>query len=134
MNDSQSSDVSAKYSQTAGRNLAELIDLTALPGVPCPCGIARRALADRADFPGTLHLTSISSDAQTHYHREHTEVYVVLSCEADAQMELDGQLHALRPKMTVVIPPNVRHRASGTMEVLIISLPNFDPADEHFDD
>lgn len=133
MNDSNRPDAEVQTSAPAGRQGPELIDLTALPGVPCPCGIARRALADRDDFPGTLHLTSISSNAKTHYHRQHSEVYVVLSCDEDAQIELDGQRHALRPKMTVVIPPNVRHRAIGNMEVLIISLPNFDPDDEHFD-
>ena len=110
-----------------------LVDLTELPGVACPCGIARRAFAQREDFPGTVHLTQIDRTAQTHFHTEHTEVYVILECESDAAIELDGRLHAIHPKTTVLIPPGVRHRAVGKMEVLIICLPKFDEADEHFD-
>lgn len=112
---------------------AEVVDLTALPGVACPCGTARRGFADRDDFPGTIHLTQIDRSARTHYHTEHTEVYVVLSCDADAAIELDGVLHPVRPKTSILIPPGTRHRAVGCMEVMIVCLPKFDPDDEHFD-
>lgn len=112
---------------------AELVDLPSLPAVECPCGLARRALADRPEFPGTVHLTEISRDALCHYHREHTEVYVVLTCEPGAAIELDGKRHAVHPQMSILIPPGVRHRACGQMTVLIICTPNFDPDDEHFD-
>ena len=110
-----------------------VVDLTTLPGIACPCGTARRGFGDRDDFPGTVHLTPIERSARTHYHVEHTEVYVILECEADAAIELNGQIHAVRPKMSVLIPPGTRHRAIGEMEVLILSLPKFDSADEHFD-
>ncbi|MCA9140404.1 MAG: cupin domain-containing protein [Planctomycetales bacterium] len=110
-----------------------VIDLTSLPGVACPCGTARRAFADRADFPGTVHLTQIDRFAETHYHTEHTEVYVVLECDEDAAIELNGNLHPVRPKTSVLIPPGTRHRAVGQMQVLIVCLPKFDGADEHFD-
>ena len=33
----------------------------------------------------------------------------------------------------LLIPPGVRHRAIGEMTVLIVVIPKFDPADEHFD-
>lgn len=56
----------------------EIVDFNQLPGVPCPCGTARRALADVADFPGTIHVTSISTEARRHYHRRLTEVYYFL--------------------------------------------------------
>ena len=115
------------------RAAAELVDLTSLPGVDCPCGIARRAFADRDDFPGTVHLTAIEQDAKTHYHRSHTEVYVILECGDDAAIELDGTRHPVHPKMSILIPPGVRHRAVGRMQVLILCLPKFDPQDEHFD-
>jgi mannose-6-phosphate isomerase-like protein (cupin superfamily) len=110
-----------------------VIDLTELPAVDCPCGTARRALATRDDFPGTLHLTEIAADARPHYHLEHTETYLVLECEADAAIELDGRTVPVRPLTAVVIPPGTRHRAVGVMRVAIICTPNFDPADEHFD-
>ena len=110
-----------------------VLDLTELTGVACPCGTARRAFADRNDFPGTIHLTQIDHAARTHYHTDHTEVYVVLECEDDAAIELDGDLHPVRPKTSILIPPGTRHRAIGQMEVLIVCLPKFDPLDEHFD-
>ncbi|MGB7327878.1 MAG: cupin domain-containing protein [Rubripirellula sp.] len=112
---------------------AEVVDLLCLPPTPCPCGIARRAFADRDEFPGTVHLTQITKDARQHYHRDHTEVYVVLSCQADACIELDGVATAVKPQTAVLIPPGVRHRACGEMTVLILCTPNFDPADEFFD-
>ncbi|MEO9593724.1 cupin domain-containing protein [Rhodopirellula bahusiensis] len=112
----------------------EIVDLTLVQPVECPCGWARRAFADSPDFPGTLHLTQISLDAKSHYHRDHTEIYVILKCDEDAAIELDGQLHPVRPLMSILIPPGVKHRAIGKMEVLIVCTPEFDAADEHFGD
>ena len=111
----------------------ELVDFAELPGVPCPCGIARRAFADVADFPGTLHVTEISADAQLHYHRRLTETYYFLECSPDAHMQLDDQLLPVRPGMCIMVRPGTRHRAVGTMKVLIVVWPKFDPADEWFD-
>jgi mannose-6-phosphate isomerase-like protein (cupin superfamily) len=110
-----------------------LVDLRSLPPQSCPCGIARRAFADRDDFPATVHLTSIDRDAQTHYHQRQTEVYVVIECGEDAAIELDGQSHPVRPGTAVLIPPGVRHRAVGEMEVIIFCTPKFDPQDEFVD-
>ncbi len=122
-------EVTAKPIQTP----AEVVDLASLPPVACPCGVARRAFADRDEFPGTVHLTEISKEAAYHYHKEHTEVYVVLQCGSDAAIELDGTRYPVKPNCSVLIPPGVRHRACGEMTVLILCTPNFDPADEHFD-
>ena len=110
-----------------------VVDLNSIPAVACPCGVARRAFGDRDEFPGTVHLTSISQDAQRHYHRNQTEVYVVLECSEGATIELDGEFHPVAPLTSVLIPPGVRHRAVGEMTVLIVCTPNFDPADEYFD-
>ena len=110
-----------------------VIDLAALDAVPCPCGFARRGFAERDDFPGTVHLTTITQSARTHYHKGLTEVYVILDCEDDAAMELNGELHPVKPKTSILVPPGTRHRAVGRMEVLILCLPKFDPHDEHFD-
>jgi len=112
---------------------AKIIRLAELPAVACPCGHARRAFADCEQFPGTVHLTEITRNAQTHYHRRHTEVYVVLECQADAAIELDGVRHPVHPETSILIPPGVRHRAVGEMKVLIVCSPNFDPEDEFFD-
>jgi quercetin dioxygenase-like cupin family protein len=111
----------------------EIVDFEQLPGVPCPCGTARRGLADVPDFPGTLHVTNIRQDARLHYHKRLTEVYYFLECRPDARMQLDDQVLSVRPGMCIMIRPGTRHRALGEMKVLIVVLPKFDPADEWFD-
>lgn len=115
------------------RSSYEIVDFDEVPGVPCPCGVARRAFTEIADFPATIHRTEISSEARTHYHRKLTETYYFLRCEPDAAMELDGRRIAVRPGMAILIRPGVRHRAIGRMTVLIFVLPKFDPEDEWFD-
>lgn len=112
----------------------EIVDFSEIPGVPCPCGIARRAFADTPDFPGTIHVTEISTEARTHYHRKLTETYYFLDCDADAKMQLNDRGVDVHPGMCVLIRPGVRHRAVGKMRVLIVVYPKFDPADEWFDE
>ena len=111
----------------------KLADFSEIVGVPCPCGTARRAFTDVTEFPGTVHITEISENAQRHYHKTLTETYLFLKCDDAAQMELDGEIIPIRERQCIVIPPGVRHRAVGRMTVLIIVLPKFDPADEWFD-
>jgi mannose-6-phosphate isomerase-like protein (cupin superfamily) len=110
-----------------------VVDFAQVPGVPCPCGTARRAFADVDAFPGTVHVTEISADARRHYHRRLTKTYFILECQPGAWMELDGDEVPVRPGVCVLIPPGVRHRAVGPMKVLIVVLPKFDPQDEWFD-
>src|SRR5438552_2406985 len=107
-----------------------VVDLTALPAVPCPCGWSQRAFLDVPGSPVSLHRVEVVADARTHYHTRLTEVYYVLDCAPGAMMELDGQRVPLRPEMSVLIPPGVRHRAVGRMTVLVVASPPFDPADE----
>ena len=111
----------------------EIVDFSALPGTPCPCGTARCAFADAADFPATMHVTEISVEARLHYHRRLTETYYILECNDQATIQLDGENVPVRPGVCVVIPPGVRHRAVGKMKVLIVVIPKFDPDDEWFD-
>jgi mannose-6-phosphate isomerase-like protein (cupin superfamily) len=111
----------------------EIADFSEIDGVPCPCGMARRAFADVPDFPATVHLTEISVDAKLHYHKRLTETYYILECGPDAKMQLDDDLVPLRPGLCILIRPGVRHRAIGPMKVLIIALPKFDPQDEWLD-
>jgi mannose-6-phosphate isomerase-like protein (cupin superfamily) len=110
-----------------------VVDLAALPPVRCPCGWARRAFGDVPDAPASMHVVDIESDARTHYHRQHTEIYYVLECGDGAGIELDGQVVPVRPGHAVLIPPGVRHRAVGFMRILNVVVPPFDPADEWFD-
>ena len=108
-------------------------DFSQIPSVPCPCVTAKRAFHGVSEFPGTLHVTEISENARLHYHKTLTETYGILECGSDAQLELDGELIPVQPLQAFVIPPGVRHRAVGRMKVLIVVLPEFDPADEWFD-
>jgi mannose-6-phosphate isomerase-like protein (cupin superfamily) len=117
-------------SQAAGYELA---DFSQIQGVPCPCGTARRAFADVEDFPGTVHVTEICMSAKLHYHKQLTETYYFLECDADAQMQLDDEIIDVKPGMSIMIRPGTRHRALGKMKVLIFVLPKFDPADEWLD-
>ncbi len=110
-----------------------VIDFAEVPGVPCPCGTARRAFADVPGYPATIHVTEVSTEARLHYHRRLTETYYILECGDEARMQLDDDLIPVRPGVCVMIPPGVRHRAVGAMKVLIVAIPKFDPADEWFD-
>lgn len=107
-----------------------IVDLAQLPGVPCPCGTARRAFDDVPEYPGTIHLTSISKDAALHYHKRLTETYYFLDCAPGAQMQLDDDIVPVKPGMCIMIPPGVKHRAIGTMTILNIVYPKFDATDE----
>ncbi len=111
----------------------ELVDFDQLQGVTCPCGSARRAFVDVDDFPGTIHLTEISTDARLHYHKRLTETYYFLQCEPGAQLQLDDERIDVHPGLCVLIRPGTRHRAVGKMKVLIVVFPKFDPEDEWFD-
>jgi mannose-6-phosphate isomerase-like protein (cupin superfamily) len=111
----------------------QIADFAKIPGVPCPCGTARRAFGDVAEFPGTIHVTEIAIDARLHYHRRLTETYYFLECGPDASMQLDDDIIPVKPGICIMIPPGVRHRAIGRMKVLIVVLPKFDDADEWFD-
>jgi mannose-6-phosphate isomerase-like protein (cupin superfamily) len=108
-----------------------IVQLDQLPPVPCPCGTARRAFAGSAEHAAGVHLVEIRQDAQTHYHRRTTEIYLVL--EGEGQVELDGRLFPVRPMTAIYIPPGCRHRALGRLKILNLPVPPFDPQDEWTD-
>lgn len=112
----------------------ELVDFATIAPVACPCGQARRGLAEVQDYPGTLHVTEISLDARLHYHKRLTETYYFLECEPDARMQLGDEILPVAPGTCIMIRPGTRHRALGKMKVLIVVYPKFDPADEWFDE
>ena len=97
----------------------------------CPCGFARRAFVDSKDAVASLHVVDIQKDAQTHYHKNMTEIYLVL--EGEGQMELDGNLFPVKPMTAIYIKPGCRHRAIGKLKIINIPIPAFDADDEWFD-
>ena len=106
--------------------------LDTLPEQPCPCGTARRAFGDEAEGTATAHLVDIADEPIAHFHKAHTEIYVIL--EGEGHLGLDGDLVPVRPLTTVMIKPGCRHRAVGPLRILNIPVPAFDPSDEWFDD
>jgi len=55
-----------------------LVDLPSLPGIPCPCGTARRAFADDREACCSVHRVQISATAQPHYHTRLTVLNIVV--------------------------------------------------------
>jgi mannose-6-phosphate isomerase-like protein (cupin superfamily) len=102
-----------------------------IEAVKCPCGWAKRAFAQADDSPATMHIVDIRQDSQVHYHKEHTEIYLIL--EGEGHMELDGAIVPVRPFSTILIKPGCRHRAVGKLRIINICIPPFDSADEWFD-
>ncbi len=109
----------------------EMVSVTDIEPVRCPCGMTRRAFADLPDKTASLHLVEIREDARVHYHERLTEIYLIL--EGEGYMELDGERIPVKPMDAVFIRPLCRHRAVGRMKVVNIPIPAFDPTDEHFD-
>jgi mannose-6-phosphate isomerase-like protein (cupin superfamily) len=99
--------------------------------VRCPCGFTRRAFAAPENATATMHLVDIQADAQTHYHKKLTELYLVL--EGEGHMELDGELVPVKPLTAIFIRPGCRHRAVGKLRIVNVPIPAFDPHDEWFD-
>jgi len=102
-----------------------------IEAVKCPCGFARRAFTLPDNDAATVHIVDIRQDSQVHYHKAHTEIYLIL--EGEGHMELDGDEVPVRPFSTILIKPLCRHRAVGRLRIVNICLPPFDPADEWFD-
>ena len=105
--------------------------LDQVPPVRCPCGWARRAFAASSDNVASMHIVEIEEDSRAHYHKQMTEIYLVL--EGNGQMELDGQLIPVKPMTAIYIRPGCRHRAIGKLRIVNIPVPSFDERDEWFD-
>jgi len=97
----------------------------------CPCGWSKRAFATPDNQTATMHVVKIEEDSKVHYHRKMTEIYFVL--EGEGHIELDGEIHPLKPMTSVFIKPGCRHRAVGNLKILNVPIPAFDPEDEYFE-
>src|SRR5688572_26394300 len=92
----------AAPTQAAKKNFM-IAQLDQVPAVKCPCGLARRAFATPDNPVATLHMVDIQQDAQTHYHKKMTEMYVVL--EGEGFIELDGERLPVKPMTAIFIKP-----------------------------
>ena len=116
-------------SSTSKNYLVTQID--EVEAVRCPCGFSRRGFAIPENTVATLHLVDIQVDAQVHYHKKLTEIYLIL--EGEGFMELDGERIPVKPMTSILIKPGCRHRAVGKLKIINVPIPAFDPHDEWFD-
>jgi mannose-6-phosphate isomerase-like protein (cupin superfamily) len=126
--DSKANQPAAAHSDEKRWSFASLADM---PTTACSCGQTRRAFTDDPDQTASIHMVDITTDAQTHYHKKLTEIYLIL--EGEGHMELDGERVPVKPLDTILIKPGCRHRAVGQMRIVNIPVPAFDPNDEWFD-
>lgn len=97
--------------------------------VDCPCGAARRVFSREDGGPLGIHRVTISKDSKRHYHKRTTEYYVIL--EGSGEVELDDERIAVKPGDVVYIPPYTKHVARGSLEIMNVVYPPFDPDDEY---
>lgn len=104
------------------RNLADVAP------IDCPCGEARRVITADDTDQVSIHRVAISRDAKKHYHRAHTEYYVVI--EGTGEMELDDERVPVKPGDFIMIPPLTTHAARGQLLIINVVCPPLDPDDE----
>ncbi|HUL37102.1 MAG TPA: cupin domain-containing protein [Thermodesulfobacteriota bacterium] len=94
------------------------------------CGESRRVITHRDTPEINIHITHIL-DGVKHYHKRTTEVYYVL--EGKGKLELDDETVDVKPGVTVLIPPGVRHRGYGDFRTIVIGTPAQTSDDEYTD-
>ena len=95
--------------------------------VPCPCGQSTRIVTADDGAAMSLHVTHIR-DGAPHFHELADEMYFII--EGEGHMELDGEVHPVRPGTAIYIPAGVTHRGWGDFKTVIVVNPAFDPDDE----
>ena len=108
-----------------------VVQLDEVPAQACPCGSARRGFVGLPGGVASLHLVEIHGEAALHHHERTTELYLVL--EGTGFVDLDGERIPVRPGTAIYLPPGVRHRAVGTLRLINVPVPAFDPRDEFLD-
>jgi mannose-6-phosphate isomerase-like protein (cupin superfamily) len=95
----------------------------------CPCGLSQRIITKADQSPVSVHAVSIKRDSELHYHKHMTEIYYVI--KGHGTVQLDSETVAVTEGSTILIPPGVKHRARGDLEIINVVYPPFDPADEY---
>ncbi|HEY3328997.1 MAG TPA: cupin domain-containing protein [Capsulimonadaceae bacterium] len=97
----------------------------------CPCGWSQRIVTKDDGASVSFHVVTIKTDSEVHYHKKMTEIYYIL--KGNGSIYLDGEITPISEGSTIIIPPGVRHRAIGELELINVVSPPFDPSDEYFD-
>lgn len=98
--------------------------------VACPCGQSTRIFTRADSAVANIHVTRFREDSRTHYHNHVTEFYYIL--DGEGVLEVGDDAVPLTPGLLIRIDPGTPHRGRGAFAALIIGVPAWDPADEHF--
>ena len=83
------------------------------PAVTCPYGDVRRVITGGAGGVANVHIVEVSMGT-THYHEGYDEVYYVL--DGRGELNIDGEVHSLRPGAVAVIPRGIAHSLEATSQ------------------
>ncbi len=105
--------------------------LSESPTVPCLCGESTRPLTFADTNVCNVHVTQIRDSAK-HYHKECTEVYLIL--KGHGQMELNDDVVDVEPGMVIYIEPMTAHKLTSAegVETVVFGVPALRDGDEYF--
>ena len=83
------------------------------PAGTCPYGDVRRVITGGAGGVANVHIVEVSMGT-THYHEGYDEVYYVL--DGRGELNIDGEVHSLRPGAVAVIPRGIPHSLEATSQ------------------
>ena len=84
------------------------------------CGDIRPLLEERDGAAAEVHHLQITN-AKLHYHQRTDEIYYVL--DGQGRMRLDDDEIELHNGVVVYVPRGVKHKAWGTLKVLVVCIP-----------
>lgn len=84
------------------------------------CGQIRTLIEASDAAAAEVHQVDIDH-AKLHFHAQTDEIYYVI--EGTGSMLLNDEEIAVRPGVVVYVPRGVRHKAIGTLKVLLVCIP-----------
>jgi mannose-6-phosphate isomerase-like protein (cupin superfamily) len=84
------------------------------------CGQIRPLLEEKDNAAAEVHHLQIT-DAKLHYHQRTDEIYYVL--DGQGRMLLDEEEIELHKDVVVYVPRGLKHKAWGSLKVLVICIP-----------
>ena len=84
------------------------------------CGQIRPLIEEKDGAAAEVHHLEIT-EARLHYHERTDEIYYVLA--GAGRMRLDDEEIELRPDVAVYVPRGVKHKAWGSLKVLVVCIP-----------
>ena len=113
-----------------GEANVQVVDLSKIDPVMCPCGPSRRWKLHKLGFGFDVHNTTIQGSASPHQHLKTTvEVFIVLSCAPGTMMKVGTEEYPLHPKMAIAVPMGVVHEITGDADVIIVVIGGHNDSD-----